>query len=84
MKISTTKQLSAYLKDIRLDNGLSQTDVAKKVGIRQDTVSSFELRPDSIKMETFFKLLSALELDFEITSRNTKNSDDDSGWKEEW
>ena len=84
MKISTTKQLSAYLKDIRLDNHLSQTDVAKKVGVRQDTVSSFELRPDSIKMETFFKLLSALELDFEITPRNSKNNDKSSEWKEEW
>lgn len=84
MKISTTKQLSAYLKDVRLDNELSQADVAKKVGVRQDTVSNFELRAGTTKMDTFFKLLSALELDFEITPRNRKNSDDSSGWKEEW
>lgn len=84
MKISTTKQLSAYLKDVRLDNELSQTDVAKKVGMRQDTVSNFELRAGTTKMDTFFKLLSALELDFEITPRNSKGSDGESGWKEEW
>ncbi len=84
MKISTTKQLSAYLKDVRLDNNLSQTDVAKKVGVRQDTVSNFELRSGTTKMDTFFKLLSALELDFEITPRNNKASDDGAGWKEEW
>lgn len=84
MKISTTKQLSAYLKDVRLDNELSQADVAKKVGIRQDTVSNFELRAGTTKMDTFFKLLSALELDFEITPRNSKVRDDESGWKEEW
>ena len=84
MKISTTKQLSAYLKDVRLDNELSQADVAKKVGVRQDTVSNFELRAGTTKMDTFFKLLSALELDFEITPRNSKASDDESGWKEEW
>lgn len=84
MKISTTKQLSAYLKDVRLDNDLSQTDVAKKVGVRQDTVSKFELRAGSTKMDTFFKLLSALELDFEIKPRNSKSSYDESGWKEEW
>jgi len=53
MKITSTKQLGAYLRDIRLDGQLSQTDVARKVGIRQDTVSSFELRPDATKMETF-------------------------------
>jgi HTH-type transcriptional regulator/antitoxin HipB len=84
MKITNTKQLSAYLKDVRLDGGLSQTDVARKVGIRQDTVSSFELRPDATKMETFFKLLSALDLDIEITSRNPEKLESSSGWKEEW
>ncbi|WP_281170616.1 hypothetical protein [Psychromonas arctica] len=40
MKITSTKQLSAYLRGVRLDKKLSQTKVAKKVGIRQDTVSS--------------------------------------------
>jgi len=84
MKISTTKQLSAYLKDVRLDSHLSQTDVAKKVGVRQDTVSNFELRAGTTKLDTFFKLLSALELDFEITPRNSLNNDDKSDWKEEW
>lgn len=84
MKITNTKQLSAYLKDVRLDDGLSQSDVARKVGIRQDTVSSFELRSDATKMETFFKLLSALDLDIEITPRNPKYVNDASDWKEEW
>lgn len=84
MKISTTKQLSAYLKNVRLDSHLSQTDVAKKVGVRQDTVSNFELRAETTKLDTFFKLLSALELDFEITPRNSLNNDDKSDWKEEW
>lgn len=85
MKITSTQQLSAYLKDVRLDDGLSQTDIARKVGIRQDTVSSFELRPGSIKMDTFFKLLSALDLNIEITPRNSSGtSNEDSGWQEEW
>ena len=85
MKITSTNQLSAYLKDVRLDGGLSQTDVARKVGIRQDTISSFELRPGSIKMDTFFKLLSALDLDIEITPRNSNAAlNEDSAWQEEW
>lgn len=83
MKITNTKQLSAYLRDVRLDEKLSQTDVAKKVGIRQDTVSSFELKPESTKIETFFKLLSALELDITITPRNS-HDDDSAQWPEEW
>jgi len=83
MKITTTEQLSAYLRDIRLSENLSQSEIAKKVGIRQDTVSSFELKAASTKMETFFKILSALELDIEIISRNSEQSNDND-WPEEW
>lgn len=46
MKIANTKQLSPNLKDIRLGENLSQANLVNKVGIRQDTVYSFELRSD--------------------------------------
>lgn len=39
MKITSTEQLSAFLKDVRLDENLSQSEVAKKVGIRQDLIN---------------------------------------------
>ena len=83
MKITNAKQLSAYLRDVRLSEDLSQGKVASKVGIRQDRVSSFELQPGSTKLETFFKILSALDLELEV---RTKGSDTQSseGWKEEW
>ncbi|MBP8923100.1 MAG: helix-turn-helix domain-containing protein, partial [Thauera sp.] len=42
------------LKDARLSQKLSQGRVADKVGIRQDTVSSFELNPESTKLDTLF------------------------------
>ncbi|MGE4260955.1 helix-turn-helix domain-containing protein [Shewanella sp.] len=85
MKITTTQQLSAYLKDVRLSDKKSQADVANKVGIRQDTVSSFERSPESTKLETFFKLLSALELELSIQPCNSSTGQDNaSAWKEEW
>lgn len=83
MKVTTSKELSTYLKDIRVTQKLSQGKVARKVGIRQDTVSSFEQHPDSTKLETFFKLLSALNLELDIKPRNSA-SISDQGWKEEW
>lgn len=86
MKVTNAHQLSAYMKDVRLTQKLSQGKVAGKVGIRQDTVSSFELHPDTTKLETFFKLLSALNLELTIQPRNTTDTDSDAsaGWKEEW
>jgi HTH-type transcriptional regulator/antitoxin HipB len=41
MKVTSAKQLGACIKDARLSQKLSQGKVAEKVGIRQDTVSSF-------------------------------------------
>ena len=52
MKVTNSKQLSAYLKDIRQTRKLSQEKVACKVGIRQDTVSSFERNADATKLAT--------------------------------
>ncbi|WP_406665338.1 helix-turn-helix domain-containing protein [Gallaecimonas sp. GXIMD1310] len=83
MKITNAKQLSAYLRDVRLSDDLSQGKVASKVGIRQDTVSSFELQPGTTKLETFFKILSALDLELEVKPKGNDTQSPD-GWKEEW
>ena len=84
-KITNAKQLSTELRNIRRSKKLSQTDISKKVGIRQDTVSKFEQASESTKLETFFKLLSALELEIEVKPRNANNSNEsDSTWNEEW
>ncbi|GAB7213931.1 MULTISPECIES: helix-turn-helix domain-containing protein [Dickeya] len=89
MKVTNSKQLSSYLKDVRITQKLSQGKVASKVGIRQDTVSSFEQHPDSTKLETFFKILSALNLELTVTPRNMDATNNEasvaeSSWKEEW
>ena len=86
MKITNAKQLSAYLRDVRLSEDLSQGKVASKVGIRQDTVSNFELQPGTTKLETFFKILSALNLELEVKPKGRQDNDTQipGGWKEEW
>ena len=87
MKVTNSKQLSNYLKDVRTTKKLSQGKVANQVGIRQDTVSSFEQHPDSTRLETFFKILAALNLELTITPRNAKSDNEASfvsSWKEEW
>ncbi|ALX92570.1 helix-turn-helix domain-containing protein [Serratia sp. JSRIV001] len=86
MKITNAKQLSIYLRDVRLAENLSQEKVASRVGIRQDTVSNFELQPGTTKLETFFKILSALDLELEVKPRGSQSCETKStdGWKEEW
>lgn len=84
MKVTTAKQLANYLQDIRQSQGLSQSKIGEKIGLRQGTVSNFEQNPESTKLESLFKLLSALELEIEIKPRNSKQSLKTPSWDQEW
>ncbi|ASI25656.1 transcriptional regulator [Aeromonas salmonicida] len=75
MKVTSAKQLSAYLKDARCLQKQSQGKVADKVGIRQDTVSSFELNPESTKLGTGFRPVSCLRYFREIALTSVSISD---------
>lgn len=83
MKVTSARQLSYILQDQRKQQGQSQTVIARKVGLRQDTVSKFENTPEGTRLDTLFKLLSALELELEVKPRDsTPNAAEQ--WKEEW
>jgi HTH-type transcriptional regulator/antitoxin HipB len=84
MKVTTTKQLANYLQDTRHNQGLSQSKIAEKIGLRQGTVSNFEQNPASTKLDTLFKLLSALELEIEIKPRKPEQNTKTSAWDQEW
>lgn len=66
MRINSAKELSVYIQDKRALSNLSQGSVADLASVRQATVSSFESKPESAKLETLFKLLSALDLELEV------------------
>ena len=85
MKITSAKQLSVALRNERKSAQCSQTVIANKTGLRQDTVSSFENNPESTKLETLFRILAALDLELEVHPRKRPLSDDSSQtWQEEW
>jgi HTH-type transcriptional regulator/antitoxin HipB len=53
------------------------------VGFKQTTVSDFELKPESTKLETLFKILAALDLELYVSERETELTDV-SNKKREW
>lgn len=59
---------------------LSQSMVAKKIGVKQQTISSFENKPESTKLQTLFYILSAVNLDLSALEKTA----DQNNWKEEW
>lgn len=71
MIITSPKMLSHVIREFRYKDNISQTDIAKQVGIKQATVSAFENSPESTKIETLFKILTALELELVVQPRPT-------------
>ncbi|WP_275096666.1 helix-turn-helix domain-containing protein [Sedimenticola hydrogenitrophicus] len=85
MLIHSPKDLAAYYRDLRKARGLSQTEVAEEVVIRQDTVSKFETRPDNVRLDTLFRLLSALELEVHLVPKGESVVEGDKEqWSEPW
>ncbi|MGC0943457.1 type II toxin-antitoxin system antitoxin HipB [Pantoea agglomerans] len=62
-------QLANRLKLIRQRNGWTQSELARKVGLKQATISHFENAPDSTSLATLFKLLQSLELSLEVQEK---------------
>lgn len=81
MLIHSPKELALLVINQRKKLKLSQAKVGKLVGIKQQTISEFELRPESTKLDTLFRILSALNLDLKLES---KDEEAHSNWKEEW
>ena len=85
MLITSPKQLAIHLRDDRKSKNLSQTKVADPVGLKQDTVSKFELNPETTSIQTLFRILSSLNLEMHIVQKSesiySKVDDDD---EEKW
>lgn len=70
MIIRSAKDLALYLNDKRKQLKMSQSEVADLVGLKQDTVSKFENSPDNSRIDTLFRILSALNLNISLVEKN--------------
>ncbi|HVY53168.1 MAG TPA: helix-turn-helix domain-containing protein [Gammaproteobacteria bacterium] len=83
MIIHSPQELALYINEQRKKLKLSQQSVSELVGLKQKTISGFENNPEQVKLETLFRILSALDLNLEISAKenivNPKKK-----WREEW
>ena len=70
----TPVQLGAALKSARTRRGLTQTDAASRVGLKQKTVSSLENVGARTSVDTLYKMLSALGLELVIRDKEHGDS----------
>ena len=78
--LHSASELAALVIKQRKKLKLSQAMVAKKIGIKQQTLSAFENNPEGTKLQTLFYILSAVNLDLSALLK----SSDENTWKEEW
>ena len=69
MIIRSAKDLALYLNDKRKQLKMSQSEVADLVGLKQDTISKFENSPDNSRIDTLFRILSALNLNISLVEK---------------
>lgn len=84
MQITRPEQLSTLIKTYRKKHGVTQAEIAQLVGLRVATISDFENKPESCKLATFFKILAALQLQLDISPRDTSLQPDQNKWQEGW
>lgn len=49
--------------------GMTQADVARRVGLRQKTISAFENNPESMRLSTAFAIVASLLMDVNVTPK---------------
>jgi len=67
------QQLANQLKLIRTNNNWTQAEVAKRVGIKQATLSNFENDPDHCQLQTLFKIIQALKVNISIEPQENQS-----------
>ncbi|WP_454781587.1 helix-turn-helix domain-containing protein [Legionella sp. WA2022007384] len=76
MIIRSAKDLALFLNDQRKQLKMSQSEVADLVGLKQDTISKFENSPDNSRIDTLFRILSALNLNISLVEKGQETHEE--------
>ncbi|MEI5681624.1 MULTISPECIES: helix-turn-helix domain-containing protein [unclassified Mesorhizobium] len=70
------KQIGNIIQRARKKQGLNQTELGIKAGLRQETISLIETGNPAAKLETILAVLAALDLEFRIVPRSKNRASD--------
>ncbi|WP_392536867.1 helix-turn-helix domain-containing protein [Legionella sp. 227] len=82
MLIHSPQELALLIKNQRKKLKLSQAEVADLVGLKQKTISAIENNPENMRLSTLFRILSALSLDFNASTKSEPTTTNP--WNDEW
>lgn len=78
--IYSPRQLASQVKLLRQQNGWTQAELAKQVGLKQATLSHFENNPDTTSLATLFKILQALDLALVLQENTSPLASSEDAW----
>lgn len=67
-------QLPAMLRSLRQQAGLTQTQLAERLGISQQSYARLEAKPGAVSVERLSKVLRALDAELVIHTRDSNPS----------
>jgi HTH-type transcriptional regulator/antitoxin HipB len=70
-------QLANTMRLVRQKNNWTQSDLAKRIGIKQATISNFENNPDNTTLTTFFRILQSLGMTMALYEKDDTASGSD-------
>ena len=68
--LSTPSQLGPLLKSGRRAAGLSQAELARRMGISQSRISHMELHPESVSLDQLLALFGLLGIELMVQSKS--------------
>lgn len=72
----TQKQIGTIIQRARKKRNWTQTDLAKRSGLRQGTISLIETGDKPAKLDSILAVMAALDLEFTIGSRSKGTASD--------
>lgn len=70
------QQLGSIIQRCRKKLGLSQGQLGKMAGLRQETISLIESGNPATRLATILAVLAALDLEFQIAARSKRSAAD--------
>ncbi|MDB5772373.1 MAG: putative transcription regulator protein [Burkholderia sp.] len=72
--VRTPEQLIPLVAAYRKHRGLSQTELAQRIGVGQQTVSQLERNPNKATVERLLRTLAALDVEIVLRDRKSASS----------
>ncbi|MFT7775095.1 helix-turn-helix domain-containing protein [Roseateles sp.] len=69
--VALSSQVKQYLRSLRKSRGLTQSDLAKRLGVGQSRVADIEANPGSVSVDQLLQVLAVLNAQLVVRDAHT-------------